>query len=134
MIFNIHIKKSKSIPLTLTFSQDGEHFVVTGSDRQIRIFKTRSCKIHRKYDESLQAVADLRQLHGASASLDDMEFGRRLALEKELDKTISLYGRSGIAMSNVIFDQSGHFLIHATLVGIKGMSSIFDERDKYDAN
>lgn len=42
-----------------------------------------------------------------------MEFNRRVALEKDLDKTDSLH------FSRLTFDESGHFLLVPTMIGIK---------------
>jgi peptidylprolyl isomerase domain and WD repeat-containing protein 1 len=48
-------------------------------------------------------------------SLDDMEFGRRLAVEREIEKQ-----KAGQSVTvNAVFDDSGNFLIYATLLGIK---------------
>ena len=46
--------------------------------------------------------------------LDTITFGARLAADKELEKTTS-----AIPSTNVIFDESGNFIIYATLNGIK---------------
>jgi peptidylprolyl isomerase domain and WD repeat-containing protein 1 len=44
-----------------------------------------------------------------------MEFGRRMTIERELDANESS------APSNVIFDESGNFILYATMIGIKGI-------------
>lgn len=57
--------------------------------------------------------------------LETMEFGRRMTVERELDrfnnkkkKILILY--STIAPpSNVIFDESGNFVMYSTMIGIK---------------
>jgi hypothetical protein len=46
--------------------------------------------------------------------LPNMEFGRRLAVEKEIEKT------STLPLANALFDYSGHFLFYATMMGVKG--------------
>ena len=46
--------------------------------------------------------------------LDTMTFGARLAADRELEKTTS-----ATPGANVIFDESGNFIIYATLNGIK---------------
>lgn len=43
-----------------------------------------------------------------------MEFGRRLALERELAKSDQM------SYCNLVWDDSGHFLLYGTLLGIKG--------------
>jgi len=44
----------------------------------------------RKYDESLTVISEMQQAGTAVYKLDSMEFGRRLAVEKEIDKTGAL--------------------------------------------
>ena len=43
-----------------------------------------------------------------------MEFGRRIAVERELEKTVNKF-----RCNNCIFDETGHFLLYATMLGIK---------------
>eukprot|EP00897_Mesotaenium_endlicherianum_P002680 jgi/Mesen1/243/ME1143095C07533 len=45
--------------------------------------------------------------------LDPFDFGRRLAIERELDKT------EDVPPPNAVFDESSNFLLYATLLGIK---------------
>lgn len=67
-------------------------------------------KLLKVIDESLPRFAELQQ---KSQTLPNMEFGRRMASEKELEKTESfLFG-------NVVFDYSGHFLLYSTMLGVK---------------
>ncbi|KAJ3158430.1 Peptidyl-prolyl cis-trans isomerase cyp15 [Geranomyces michiganensis] len=109
-------KKAKSAPTSLTFSPTYEKFVTFGfGDRQIRIFNFRTGKVIRKYDESLTVVSEMQQAGTAIHHLDDMEFGRRLALEREIERVKG--GQS--ATVNAVFDESGNFVIYPTLLGIK---------------
>ncbi|KAF7730577.1 Peptidyl-prolyl cis-trans isomerase cyp15 [Apophysomyces ossiformis] len=107
-------KKAKSVPTCLTFSPDQLHFVTMSfPDRQVRLFKFLTGKIYRKYDESLHIISEMQQAGTALYKLDDMEFGRRLAVDKELEKS------SQSQCVNAVFDESGNFVIYATLLGIK---------------
>jgi peptidylprolyl isomerase domain and WD repeat-containing protein 1 len=45
--------------------------------------------------------------------LEAIDFGRRMAVEKETEKT------ENVPQSNAVFDESCNFLIYATLLGIK---------------
>ena len=45
--------------------------------------------------------------------LDAIDFGRRMAVEKEIEKT------EGVPSPNAVFDESGNFLVYTTLLGIK---------------
>jgi peptidylprolyl isomerase domain and WD repeat-containing protein 1 len=44
-------------------------------------------KVFRKYDESLKTITEMQQAGTSIRKLDDMEFGRRLAVDKELEKS-----------------------------------------------
>jgi peptidylprolyl isomerase domain and WD repeat-containing protein 1 len=83
-------------------------------DRQVRIFKFLNGKVFRKYDESLQTITEMQQAGTSIRKLDDMEFGRRLAVDKELEKSPQAQ------YINAVFDESGHFIIYPSLLGIKG--------------
>ena len=48
-----------------------------------------------------------------SAAIPNMEFGRRMNNEKDIEKTDSL------CYSNILFDITGHFILYATMIGIK---------------
>lgn len=50
---------------------------------------------------------------------DDMDFGRRLATEQELDRNES--GPGGwLRTATAVWDESGNFVLYPTLLGIKG--------------
>lgn len=81
-------RKKKSVPTCLTFSADGLSFVTMSfPDRQVRLFKFLTGKKFREYDESLHVISEMQQAGTSIYKLDDMEFGRRLAVEKELEKS-----------------------------------------------
>lgn len=42
-----------------------------------------------------------------------MEFGRRMAIERDLEKSESS------SLANIIFDQTGNFIMYATMLGVK---------------
>lgn len=88
-------------------------------DRQIRVFRFLTGKLSRKYDESLEAIQEMQQAGTAVHRVEDMEFGRRLAVERELE----LPGPDGHVpgrWSNAVWDESGAFIIYPSLLGIKG--------------
>ncbi|KAI0789736.1 peptidyl-prolyl cis-trans isomerase [Abortiporus biennis] len=117
-------KKSKSTPTCITLSPDSSHFVTFSlPDRQVRIFAFLSGKMTRKYDESLTAIQEMQQAGTAVYKVEDMEFGRRLAVEKELE----LPGPDGKIpgmWSNAVWDESGAFVIYPTLLGIKVVNTV----------
>lgn len=57
--------------------------------------------------------------------LDEMEFGRRIALERELDQTLLsspsgvTSSSTGLSAANVIFDETGNYILYPSLFGIK---------------
>ncbi|KAG0043987.1 Peptidyl-prolyl cis-trans isomerase cyp15 [Gryganskiella cystojenkinii] len=107
-------KKCRSTATSLTFSQDFEKFATMSTkDRQVRVWKTRTGKMIRKYDESLEVINEMQQTGQKLYKLDDMEFGRRLAGERLLMKSTQP------SCLNAVFDESGHFLIYPTIFGIK---------------
>lgn len=112
--------QSKSTPTCITLSPDSSSFVTFSlPDRQIRIFSFLTGKMTRKYDESLAAIQEMQQAGTAVYKVDDMEFGRRLAVERELE----LPGPDGKvpgAWINAVWDESGAFVLYPTLLGIKG--------------
>lgn len=107
-------KKAKSIPTAITISPSGEQFAtVSFPDRQVRVFEFATGKLHRTYDESIATLIQMQQAGTAPYPLDEVEFGRRLGVERELeDESI----RNKI---NVSFDESGHFLLYGSIYGIK---------------
>ena len=84
-------------------------------DRTIRVFNFLTGKLTRKYDESLNAASEMQQAGTAVYQLDDMELGRRLALESEIEQN-----EMAVSTMNAVFDESGNFIIYPTLLGIKG--------------
>ena len=51
---------------------------------QVRVFKFLTGKLTRVFDESLQTFSELQQMR---QQLPDMEFGRRMAAERDLQKS-----------------------------------------------
>jgi peptidylprolyl isomerase domain and WD repeat-containing protein 1 len=111
-------KKARSVPTSLTISPDGSRFVTfSAPDRKIRLFEFASGKLIRTYDESLAVMEEMQQAGTALQKLDDVEFGRRLAQEHEVESP-ALRGRA-----NIIFDESGHFILYGSYLGIKVLNT-----------
>lgn len=111
-------KKAKSVPTCLTISPSGHQFVTLSMpDRKIRIFDFATAKLHRTYDESLQVIEEMQQAGTALQKLEPVEFGRRLAIEREVESA------SHRDKANVIFDESGHFIIYGSIAGIKVLNT-----------
>ncbi|KAI9745684.1 MAG: hypothetical protein M1818_001218 [Claussenomyces sp. TS43310] len=107
-------KKAKSVPATITISPTGKQFAIFSfPDRKVRVFDFPTGKTYRTYDESLQTIEEMQQAGTALQKLEDVEFGRRLAVERELE-TPGLKDKC-----NVIFDETGHFIIYGSMLGTK---------------
>ncbi|KAJ2741078.1 Peptidyl-prolyl cis-trans isomerase cyp15 [Coemansia sp. BCRC 34301] len=108
-------KKSKCVPNSLVLSPDSGLFACTSvDDSAIRVFNVFTGKLYRKHSESIGASNAIQHSDKIrNLRLDDMEFGRRLAVENELLKSAA--GK----LCNAVFDESGKFLLFASLVGIK---------------
>lgn len=117
-------KKSKSTPTCITLSPDSSSFVTFSlPDRQIRVFSFLGGKLTRKYDESLAAIQQMQQAGTAVYKVEDMEFGRRLAMERELEIP-GPDGRVPGRWSNAIWDESGAFILYPSLLGIKVLNIV----------
>jgi len=111
-------KKAKVVPTSLTLSPDGSRFATMSfPDRKIRIFEFATGKLLRTYDESLKVVEEMQQAGTALQKLDAVEFGRRLAHEREIDSP-TLRDKF-----NIVFDESGHFILYGSYLGIKVLNT-----------
>ncbi|MCL7028182.1 hypothetical protein MKW94_007373 [Papaver nudicaule] len=107
------VVKCKTTVSAIEVSPDGKQFAITSPDRKIRVFYFRSGKLRRQYDESLEAAQELQRADVPLYRLEAIDFGRRIAVEKEIEKT------ENVPQPNAIFDESSNFIIYATLLGIK---------------
>ncbi|KAJ8568460.1 hypothetical protein K7X08_027993 [Anisodus acutangulus] len=107
------IVKCKTAVSSIEVSPDGKQLSVTSPDRRIRIFWFRTGKLRRVYDESLEVAQDLQRSDVPLYRLEAIDFGRRMAVEKEIEKT------EHVPQPNAVFDESSNFIIYATLLGIK---------------
>ncbi|CAB3257923.1 unnamed protein product [Arctia plantaginis] len=102
--------KNKTYPTALAFSPDGKKMASISLDRKVRVFHFLSGKLHKVLDESLQRFQELQH---QTQQLPNMEFGRRMASERDLEKS------EAVQLANVLFDASGHFIVYATMLGVK---------------
>uniref|UniRef100_A0A7S1KV78 peptidylprolyl isomerase n=1 Tax=Alexandrium catenella TaxID=2925 RepID=A0A7S1KV78_ALECA len=106
--------KNQTHAVSLSISSDGAFFVAVCEDARLRIFRFATAKMFRAYDESLemftaaQSDPNMLDLH-----LDRFDFGRRIAVEKEMRKSTALM------YQQAHFDESCNFLIYPSMVGIK---------------
>ncbi|XP_074301916.1 peptidyl-prolyl cis-trans isomerase CYP71-like [Silene latifolia] len=107
------IIKCKTAVAALEVSPDGKQFSVTSPDRRIRVFWYKTGKLRRVYDESLEVAQDLQRSDAPMYRLETIDFGRRMAVEKQIEQTVTA------PQPNAVFDESSNFLIYSTLLGIK---------------
>lgn len=107
-------KKAKTVPASITVSPTGTQFAtISFPDRKIRVFDFPTGKLYRTYDESIQTIEEMQQAGTALQKLEDVEFNRRLATEREIDTPLL---RNKV---NVVFDESGHFILYGSILGTK---------------
>lgn len=107
-------KKAKSVPSSITISPNGTQFATFSfPDRKVRIFDFATGKLHRTYDESIATIMEMQQVGTALQKLEDVEFGRRLAVERELEHPAVK------PRINIIFDETGHFIMYGSILGTK---------------
>lgn len=115
-------RKAKCVPSCLTISPDGRQLATYSMpDRKLRLFDFPSAKLHRTYDESLQAIEEMQQAGSAAQKIDHVEFGRRLATEREVESQ-ALRNKA-----NVIYDESGNFIIYGSMLGIKVLNTFTNQ-------
>ena len=116
------LAKVKTAAYALEVSADGEKFSTTGPDRRVRVFRWKTGKLIKDIDESLEGAEDVQRSANAKYVLEDIDFGRRLAIERELTKSLEKH-----AWPNAIFDESGNFLIYASHLGIKVVNLVTNQ-------
>lgn len=110
-------KKAKSAPCCIAISPSGHQFATMSfPDRKIRVFDFPSAKLYRSYDESIDTITTMQQAGTAAVKLEEVEFGRRMAVERDLDNV-----RNRI---NLVFDESGHFIVYGSLYGVKVINTL----------
>jgi len=105
--------RAKTQACSLELSADGEQIVCFCEDAAVRVWRFRSGKLRRTYDEAVEQAAALQGGESERFKLEAIDFGRRMATERELRKDPEA------PRQNAVFDESGNFVIYATLLGIK---------------
>ena len=117
------LMKKKIVPLSLEISPTGEFFAILGrstTERKLFLFDTLKGKIVKIFDEHLEVYKELHQRLQAKEDkgqinlLNNVEYSRRLTIEKDLEKNEFFY-----SLINLQFDVTGTFLFYSTLYGIK---------------
>ncbi|PSN60564.1 cyclophilin-type peptidyl-prolyl cis-trans isomerase [Corynespora cassiicola Philippines] len=114
-------KKVKSVPTSITISPTGKQFVTFSfPDRKIRLFDFASGKLQQTYNESIETIAEKHQAGTAPRQLEDLDFNRKISVERNLEP--ATYSKM-----NVIFDESGHFILYGSMYGVEVRNTFTDE-------
>ncbi|VDN02587.1 unnamed protein product [Thelazia callipaeda] len=105
--------KIKAPPHCLVISPNGKIFATVATDRRIRIFDFSTGRIISIIDGTLQSYLNQAALNN-NYGLQNMEWSRRVALEKDLDQDDSTFQHLSLC-----FDESSNFIIYPTPVGIR---------------
>ena len=99
--------------LSLEVSRDGRLFAIMGSNRLVYVYNFAKGKFFRVYDETLAQAEELQRTH-PTFQLDKLDFGKRMATEREMERSCST-----APPCNVTFDESGNFILFASMFGVK---------------
>lgn len=102
--------KHKTRPVNVSISPNGVYFATLGADKKIRIFRFLTGKLSCVIDESMTHYTELQNIKPLFPA---MEFNKKMASERELEKTDML------KYNNIVFDKSSNFITYATMAGIK---------------
>ena len=105
------LAKFKEIALSLSISPNGELFCIYTNSRKLKIFEFSSGKIKLTINEVYDDYAETQNTPNSPYRLERIEFYRRMALEKDIDKS-----REKIIAS---FDESSEILVYGSYIGIK---------------
>uniref|UniRef100_A0A914CWE9 peptidylprolyl isomerase n=1 Tax=Acrobeloides nanus TaxID=290746 RepID=A0A914CWE9_9BILA len=105
--------KLKQPPKSIKMNPKGQNFATFSADRWIRIFDVKTGKITHRINETLQNYIDLGK-ENKGHGLQNMEWNRRIATEKEINKDSSAF-----QFLSMTFDESGNFLIYPSPLGIR---------------
>lgn len=111
------LAKAKAIPCCIVFSPNSLNFATFSLDKKIRIFDFRRGKLLKVYDESVKVYAAMNSNN--AVGMDNIEYGRRQAIERELEASTE-----SLAMCNLVYDESGNFLVFGSLKGIKIINTV----------
>lgn len=106
------LMKAKTRAKCITIARDGTKFAVLSADDKIRLFRFLDGRLLKVIDESIDSAQAIQLSDPSMFQLDPIDYGRRLAAEKELRNDPE-------ATMSMCFDASGHFLFYPTLIGIK---------------
>ncbi|CAI2293325.1 unnamed protein product [Caenorhabditis sp. 36 PRJEB53466] len=114
--------KAKTVPVCAVFDPAGLRLATYAEDRRIRVFDIVHGKIVHQIDETVQKYHSEAK-ENKNYGLQHMEWSRRLAAEKEIDKD----RKSSLKYVQICWDASGNFLLYPTPIGIKVYNLVTQE-------
>ncbi|KJH47928.1 peptidyl-prolyl cis-trans isomerase, cyclophilin-type [Dictyocaulus viviparus] len=106
--------KMRTVPVSLALNPKGTLFATYGEDRRLRIFSLSTGKLLKTIDETLNKYQTEAKEH-RSYGLQNMEWNRRVALEKEMEKDRI----NSFKNLRLCWDYSGYFLLYPSPIGVK---------------
>ena len=132
------LMKKKTFAVALAVSPNGSKFAIYGRDRKVRILDYATCKTVVTYDERSKVYDGMVQKRAEKVAkgdrvdpsgIDAIEYGKRAALEREMDDTLVMSGGtetesvlmrdSGSQLLSLQFDPTGRHILIPTILGIK---------------
>ncbi|KAB1280928.1 Peptidylprolyl isomerase domain and WD repeat-containing protein 1 [Camelus dromedarius] len=118
-----HFRSHLGVIESIAVSSEGALFCSVGDDKAMKVFDVVNFDMINMlklgfYSEKLDIMnpcydAMFTELQQMRQQLPDMEFGRRMAVERELEKV------DAVRLINIVFDETGHFVLYGTMLGIK---------------
>jgi peptidylprolyl isomerase domain and WD repeat-containing protein 1 len=106
-----HLAKNKEYPLSLSLSPNGLFFCLYTSCRTFHVFEYLSGNLLLSFPEHYKDYQELQNDIHFDQRLERIEFFRRMALEKEIDKT-----REKLQTT---WDETSTYLLYSSYIGIK---------------
>lgn len=100
--------KSRTTITSMSVSPTGTDFATTSLDCRVRIFDFLTGRLRRVFDETPPTPTS------RPSCIPSSQFVRRLAREKQLQAD-----RNASSLANVVWDESGSFVLYSTVLGIK---------------
>lgn len=105
------LKRQNATATSISVSRNGQMFVVTSTDRVIRIFQFTTGTLHATFDDIMTPTTSATTPHPLS-TLGKQQYERRLARER----TLSTY--ASFVFCNAIFDETDAYIIYTTVAGV----------------
>ncbi|PAV86314.1 hypothetical protein WR25_14639 isoform B [Diploscapter pachys] len=107
--------KTKSTVTCLKISPSGLQFATMSSDKKVRIFDILTGKLIKTIDENLGKYTSEAK-ENRNFGLQNMEWNRRVACEKEMDKDDDERAKQPVAFC---WDYTSNYILYPSIIGIK---------------